>query len=138
MSFLSSFEPPCYGTYVCPHCGVHSHPEWKQVIKKLYQNKRIEAIRDIYDPENTVGANNFVEALNLPDTLKPMADALRLVGNSAVHRVSEIDFSQSNEEAHEIADLLSEFLNQIVDSFLARPGKATELIQRVLARKKKR
>jgi hypothetical protein len=52
--------------------------------------------------------------------------------------VSEIDFSQSNEEAHEIADLLSEFLNQIVDSFLARPGKATELIQRVLARKKKR
>ena len=42
------------------------------------------------------------------------------------------------DEAHEIADLLSEFLNQIVDSFLARPGKATELIQRDLARKKKR
>lgn len=79
-----------------------------------------------------------VEGSISPDTLKPMADALRLVGNSAVHRVSEIDFSQSNEEAHEIADLLSEFLNQIVDSFLARPGKATELIQRVLARKKKR
>lgn len=79
-----------------------------------------------------------VEGSISPDTLKPMADVLRLVGNSAVHRVSEIDFSQSNEEAHEIADLLSEFLNQIVDSFLARPGKATELIQRVLARKKKR
>lgn len=77
-----------------------------------------------------------INALPIPSTLRPMADALREVGNSAVHS-EEIDLSQSNEEARRIAELLSEFLNQLAETMLIRPSRASRLVAMVKALKKR-